>query len=115
MPETGPDGLRRLRREPLMANTPAALGTIKIIPDMSEFAARLTHEISLDDPLARAILDETNTNPLGFRATTVLGERTFALHHWTLIHSQGDEPPKLLTSWIENNAADYLLQTPEPS
>lgn len=95
-----------------MAKTPAAIGTIKVVPDMSEFAARLTHEMSLDDPLARAILQETDVNPEGFRAAAVVGDRTFILHHWTLIHSQGDEPQKLRTSWIGNTPMPPFI--PEP-
>lgn len=85
-----------------MANTPAAVGTIKIVPDMSEFAARLTQEISLDDPLARAIIDETHANPEGFRAYAVIGDRTFQLHHWTVVARTNDEPQRLQTSWTEH-------------
>lgn len=84
-----------------MATTPAAVGTIKVIPDLSEFAARLTQEISFDDPLAHAIMDATNADPANINAFVSVGERIFALHHWTLIAARDGEPARLRTSWVE--------------
>jgi len=84
-----------------MVNVPA-VGTIKVVPDLSEFAARLIHELSLDDPLARAIIDATGSLPADARAFVSVGERVFALHHWTLFAATDSEPSSLRTSWVEN-------------
>lgn len=82
-----------------MAN--AGTAYVKIVPDLSEFGARMTQHLDLDDPLAKAIVDAP---PTELRISARVGEKVFILHHWTVTSVDGAR--RLQTSWVD--ADEYL-------